>query len=714
MTIVEDKIRVEGNSLIIRMQPAIGLLALTSFVSTESGVTSTSYFDKYFRYSLNGVTFSDWQPLTTQSITGLSVSQTDTLVIELNYSKVDTVEGESLLNVEGVEIEATKSATIAQNYFDKTVFKQYFESDDIEILNWYVNVLEKLYDKGIIPNYIERLNDEDSPDDFIDFWKSIAKFFSYFVIYARTFQRFYEDKSLISEYIEERGLRTSIENSLQELNLLMNKFYSQVAERGTNNIVNQVSQGDLIDGELLRLVWYKPQDEFVFVTHQDEHFGWNLGKSSPLYRGLYLNDSANKFGDKSFEPYDISKYSGATLVVDENKTVLQVDSGETLSSESIMKVSSELDYEFSFLIKKEEGATLAVEAIAYDKDQNEVSLFSHKDGSITNSFLIDATLNRADKYLLVRVVFYNKTKKLFSGDTTSINQGQNLVLSESVVWINPTITIDGGSAKIYGVRLMPLSTPYSHGLTQIKNWISCWIENNNNSLSLARIEEFTRRYLIPYNSKIKTIELANATFSGVEEESDTFSWIGSGQYCERFIWIGEESTAYCEQEEITGPYTLGQEAEGGKIVYILQPSDADYDPLIQKGIVMALSNLGEKVWSIDDQNNIITDGLLMDGEGDTNMVVAALGEGDYAAKACSDLALNGYNDWILPSITDLQYMDRGLFSLGYVYWSSSQSRTLQGPEPLNAFCCYSTFNGFAQSKTALAIVWPVRYFSFNL
>jgi hypothetical protein len=51
-------------------------------------------------------------------------------------------------------------------------------------------------------------------------------------------------------------------------------------------------------------------------------------------------------------------------------------------------------------------------------------------------------------------------------------------------------------------------------------------------------------------------------------------------------------------------------------------------------------------------------------------------KGNYAAKICDDLFLNGYNDWYLPSRDELNklYLNRvvvGGFASS-VYWSSSE------------------------------------------
>jgi hypothetical protein len=66
------------------------------------------------------------------------------------------------------------------------------------------------------------------------------------------------------------------------------------------------------------------------------------------------------------------------------------------------------------------------------------------------------------------------------------------------------------------------------------------------------------------------------------------------------------------------------------------------------------------------------------GQANTAAIVAA-GCAGYAANICSDLVLNGYSDWFLPSRDELRFMATNLaqagmghFIAGY-YWSSSDS-----------------------------------------
>ena len=66
------------------------------------------------------------------------------------------------------------------------------------------------------------------------------------------------------------------------------------------------------------------------------------------------------------------------------------------------------------------------------------------------------------------------------------------------------------------------------------------------------------------------------------------------------------------------------------------------------------------------------------GMSNTHKIVGSQREGNYAAKLCDDLILNGYSDWFLPSKDELDLMYKNLQLKGiggfeqYYYWSSSE------------------------------------------
>jgi hypothetical protein len=64
------------------------------------------------------------------------------------------------------------------------------------------------------------------------------------------------------------------------------------------------------------------------------------------------------------------------------------------------------------------------------------------------------------------------------------------------------------------------------------------------------------------------------------------------------------------------------------------------------------------------------------GQANTTAIVNNQGAGSYAAQLCIDLVLNGYSDWFLPSIDELNKLCLNRIAIGgfanNYYWSSSE------------------------------------------
>ncbi len=114
------------------------------------------------------------------------------------------------------------------------------------------------------------------------------------------------------------------------------------------------------------------------------------------------------------------------------------------------------------------------------------------------------------------------------------------------------------------------------------------------------------------------------------------------------------------------------ESFGGGIVFYKDASGAH-------GLVAAPSDQSEGIQWYNGAyvRTNATSTLPFTGNGNTSQIIAVQGDGLYAAKLCSDLVLNGFDDWYLPSKSELVelYNERknvGGFSDNF-YWASTEN-----------------------------------------
>jgi hypothetical protein len=114
---------------------------------------------------------------------------------------------------------------------------------------------------------------------------------------------------------------------------------------------------------------------------------------------------------------------------------------------------------------------------------------------------------------------------------------------------------------------------------------------------------------------------------------------------------------------------------GGKVAYILTATDPGYDANVKHGIIVALADNAAIEWG---PNNILTGANAITfgaGLNNSNLILNTVTTGPYAAIVARQSTLNGYTDWYLPSVAELQKIAISKTLLGYIgdyYWTSSE------------------------------------------
>jgi len=171
--------------------------------------------------------------------------------------------------------------------------------------------------------------------------------------------------------------------------------------------------------------------------------------------------------------------------------------------------------------------------------------------------------------------------------------------------------------------------------------------------------------------------------------------------------------------------TPGQYFQGGIIGYIYNSSNATncasiYDPCKYKGIIMDTGNY-QMSWGPIGMSVPGTAGCVGSGQNNSNIILSAIGNNvQSAAKFCDLFVSNGYQDWFLPSNSEIHLNGiTGISTINWIwnaaYWSSS---FYNGANPFSQWGFSTVQPGgsgvYFMNRSNQNYVKPARYFEINL
>lgn len=453
-----------GDSIVVLVNSIIsGKITITSFNETLNGITANRYVSKRFRISLDNIFWSEWLEFTSENICNVQHLVENNFYIQIKYTREgsDTTGEIKFENVNFVG--DFESVNFSMPTIENSIFNGIIGTP--EFIELEKNIFKKLYFRGIVPDYIKRGENRSyqEDEDYIEFTKSIARFFCMIFIFFKRWEKFPENEDMLREQLNSYGINFDESKiTYDELRNLCENIYSDISKRGTKSIFTHRGsvlsnlEESVVDGELVRLLRSTEADELIYEIVPNNKVGWCLNQCSPLYKGTCESVKLNKTKENTKQFQNIRNYvtcGNCNIALFDDKRVLKAYSSNGVNVSGLGRFSDEnvskklyvsdssLDYEITFMfcfqlneIHPLENLNTYISEIIFEEyvgDEQEIG---------TNIILThsDAENVRTLKLFVPKLTKVEVTTQEYDFDTS-------VVLTDSLGVVNEFYKVDGSS-----------------------------------------------------------------------------------------------------------------------------------------------------------------------------------------------------------------------------------------------------------------------------
>lgn len=490
---------------------------------------------------------------------------------------------------------------MSQEIYNKTVFKRFFEENDPAVMEWAENVLEKVSSPGILPTFIKK-----DGEDFKAYWETVCHIFALVVLYAKQYNKIDTNKILFELFIENRGLVTDEVNTLEQMKYLFNNYVKEYRKRGTLDIVNK--EGSIL-GELLRLIRYKTEDEFIFALLMSRDTGWTMGHSSPTWNRTDTVLNVTKGYETTESVKDLNAYplvnpTGVVIVddIDNNGTPIQVMTfvGNALvgiSSEidktKLLPISENLSYQISFKVKTSSTSNQNLKfGVEVFNEAVQPMICKESYGSAESNNFVSSSkgileLPVTGVYYEYRAILSRKNRAYAKQLELNFPKGRGLQMKDGMKFLSLSLTQDRSNSSvsvyIYDIKIKPLFLPFYQGNLGEKDVIAAYYLNNSLT-SEKGVKKFTEDYLVTYKNIMGSEDIQS-----LKEKNVIFKVLS-----DRGAYIEGASIAILGKRLVTD--------RNGEASIVLYPGDYSID--VEKSLFMNIEDRLFQVLEDDEETQV--------------------------------------------------------------------------------------------------------------